>query len=122
MASITLPESPKRLDSLALDGLRGIASLHVMVRFPCRIDRYKELISFYNLFTFQQVFHYLLVSGKAYICGSLEMSLFYLLSGFGLALSYGRTVWDGWTFLGGRTEGDRVSFGALKFYRNRFAR
>ena len=68
------------------------------------------------------MFHYLLVSGKAYICGSLEMSLFYLLSGFGLALSYGRTVWDGWTFLGGRTEGDRVSFGALKFYRNRFAR
>ena len=34
----------------------------------------------------------------AYICGSLEMSLFYLLSGFGLALSYGRTVWDGWSF------------------------
>ena len=80
------------------------------------------MISFYNLFTFQQVFHYLLVSGKAYICGSLEMSLFYLLSGFGLVLSYGRTVWDGWTFLGGRTEGDGVSFGALKFYRNRFAR
>ena len=66
--------------------------------------------------------HFLVVSGKAYICGSLEMSLFYLLSGFGLALSYGRTVWDGWTFLGGRTEGDGVSFGALKFYRNRFAR
>ena len=31
-AGISLPESPKRLDSSALDGLRGIASLHVMVR------------------------------------------------------------------------------------------
>ena len=65
------------------------------------------------------MFHYLLVSGKAYICGSLEMSLFYLLSGFGLALSYGRTVWDDWSFFGRRTKGDGVSFG---FYRNCFAR
>ena len=55
------------------------------------------------------------------MCSS--MSLFYLLSGFGLALGYGKTVWDGWSFLGGRTQdGEEPSFGALKFYRNRFAR
>ena len=35
MTGISLPESPKRLDSSALDGLRGIASLHVMVRSWC---------------------------------------------------------------------------------------
>ena len=65
----------------------------------------------------------MLVSGKAYLCGSLEMSLFYLLSGFGLALGYGKTAWHGWSFLGGRTQdGEGLSFGALKFYRNRFAR
>jgi hypothetical protein len=27
--------------------------------------------------------------------GSLEMPLFYLLSGFGLAIGYGRTQWEG---------------------------
>ena len=60
----------------------------------------------------------MLVSGKAYLCGSLEMSLFYLLSGFGLALGYGKTVWGGWSFLGGRIQdGEGLSFGALKFYR-----
>ena len=65
----------------------------------------------------------MLVSGKAYLCGSLEMSLFYLLSGFGLALGYGKTVWEGWSFFGDRNqEGEGFSFGALKFYRNRFAR
>ena len=60
-----------------------------------------------------QVYHYMLSSGKANICGSLEMSLFYLLSGFGLALSYGQTALGG----GRAQDGEGPSFGKLKFYR-----
>ena len=60
-----------------------------------------------------QVYHYMLSSGKANICGSLEMSLFYLLSGFGLALRYGQTALEGRPQDGG----EGPSFGALKFYR-----
>ena len=55
----------------------------------------------------------MLSSGKANICGSLEMSLFYLLSGFGLALRYGQTALEGRPQDGG----EGPSFGALKFYR-----
>ena len=61
-----------------------------------------------------QVYHYMLSSGKANICGSLEMSLFYLLSGFGLALRYGQTALGG----GRAQDGEEgPSFGPLKFFR-----
>ena len=58
------------LDSSTLEGLRGLAALHVLF------------------------FHYLLFSlgtNKINISGSLEMPLFFLLSGFTLSLAYGRT-------------------------------
>ena len=59
-------------DGAALTGLRGLASLHVAV------------------------FHILLASPCGlYIFATLQMPLFFLLSGFSLALAYGRTEWSG---------------------------
>ena len=71
------------IDTRALDGLRGIAALHVMVG-------------------------HFLKSG----CGALEMTLFYLLSGYSLTLAYGGRT---------GTEGS-VVWRTLWFYWNRFVR
>ena len=71
-----------RIDTLALDGLRGLASVHVVVG------------------------HFLHTG-----CPAIEMSLFYLLSGFTLTLAYGRR----------KTEESSCTKTSM-FYKNRFAR
>ena len=100
------------LDSSALEGLRGLAALHVLF------------------------FHYLLFSlgtNEINISGSLEMPLFFLLSGFTLSLAYGKTTWTNFSNplasscckSGGDNDADvtkETVFNSRKFYQNRFAR
>ena len=64
-------------------GLRGLASLHVMVRvINLKIENTVKIF---------KLFHYLghMTYGDVNINGSLELSTFFLLSGFCLALKYG---------------------------------
>ena len=72
-------------DRKATVGLRGLASLHVMVR----VNYFKHIAQCkaINL----KLFHYLghMTYGDVDIHGSLELSTFFLLSGFCLALRYG---------------------------------
>ena len=72
-------------DRKATVGLRGLASLHVMVRvtYLKHIPQCKVI----NL----KLFHYLghMTYGDVDIHGSIELSTFFLLSGFCLALRYG---------------------------------
>ena len=75
--------SQGQIDTRALDGLRGLAAIHVVVG-------------------------HFLSSGFP----GMEMSLFYLLSGFTLALGYGRR----------KSEDSGSWTNTLKFYQNRFAR
>ena len=66
-----------RMDEGALNGLRGLLAFHLMV---------------YHLLAVQSQFF----AGSnfcVYIYGPMDMSLFFLLSGFCLALSYGKTQW-----------------------------
>ena len=68
----------------ALNGLRGLLSVHILVGFEiCEI-------SDYNMDLFQ-VYHYIWAwtLGKVKINGSLEISTFLILSGYGLTLTYG---------------------------------
>ena len=67
-----------RLDKGALDGLRGLFAFHIMA------------------------FHACLFMGSAIhptvnLYGSVDMPLFFLLSGFSLTLAYGKTLWNGST-------------------------
>ena len=69
---------------IALNGLRGLLSVHILVGFEiCEI-------SDYNMDLFQ-VYHYIWAwtLGKVKINGSLEISTFLILSGYGLTLTYG---------------------------------
>merc|ERR550519_340748 len=56
----------------------------------------------------------------------MEMPLFFLLSGYSLALSYGRTTYDEHTSCCCKSatieDGQSSLFQTFKFYRNRFAR
>ena len=74
---------PGHIDTLALDGLRGVAALHVVVG------------------------HFMKAG-----CPAIEMTLFYLLSGYTLTLAYGRM----------KPGEDAALTDTLKFYQNRFAR
>ena len=68
----------------ALIGLRGLLSFHILVGFEiCEIRDYNM-----DLF---QVYHYIWAwtLGKVKINGSLEISTFLILSGYGLTLTYG---------------------------------
>ena len=65
----------RSMDEGALSGLRGILAFHIMVTHV--------IIRFFvggNLFV--------------YIYGAIDMPFFFLLSGFCLALNYGKTHWD----------------------------
>jgi len=86
--------SDKEVDGKALDGLRGLISIHVMAH------HYFQRFTFIN------------------IQGQLEMNMFYILSGFCLTLGYGKTLWKGTSWL----KGLQGFFPALAFYRNRAAR
>lgn len=79
-----------RIDTSALDGLRGLAALHVVVG-------------------------HLVPNNFLALQPASQMPLFYLLSGFTLALSYGRRKEEDISFL-------KKIKSALKFYQNRFAR
>jgi len=76
-----------RIDTRALDGLRGVAAVHVMTG------------------------HYWGVG-----CPGVEMSLFFLLSGFSLTLAYGREKEKDDNLL------IKTVINTLKFYQNRIAR
>jgi len=90
--------------SEALTGLRGLASLHILF------------------------FHALIFSPLSVnTMGSMEMPLFFLLSGYSLTLSYGRTIYAGHTSCccmdSAQTGDDQPPlFQSFNFYRNRFAR
>ena len=108
------------LDSRALEGIRGLASLHVLF------------------------FHYFLCWNGALVCdwkqphaitisGSLEIPLFFLLSGFTLSLAYGRTSWTNFSnplaniYCKSKSAEEAGSkqeniFDSAKFYQNRYAR
>ena len=60
-------------DKGSLNGLRGIFSFHVMVFHACRVLGTRPKLNLY---------------------GHIDMPIFFLLSGFSLALTYGRTKWD----------------------------
>ena len=92
------------INSDALNGLRGLASLHVLV------------------------FHVLFFSkGRINIIGSFEMPLFFLLSGYSLALNYGRKAYTTHTRCccssavveNGNPNEEAVVFKSFNFYRNR---
>ena len=99
----------RRLDSSALDGLRGVACLHVMVGRGGS-DRSSPRV---------QAFHYVgeMTAYSVWLCGPMQMPLFYLLSGFCLAIGYGKTSWKGAAFFEASNEGEHI-FGTLKFYRD----
>eukprot|EP00941_MAST-03F_sp_MAST-3F-sp1_P005264 g5264.t1 len=77
------PREPLPVDMTALNGLRGFLSLYIVL------------------------FHCLIYSIGWDIQGSGQMSFFFLLSGFSLAVVYGK---------------DEQKFDSEKFFRNRFAR
>ena len=97
-------DTPQKVNSDSLTGLRGLASLHIVL------------------------FHTLISSNlHVNVIGSFEMPVFFLLSGYSLALTYGRTKYESNTrscctspIEGG--EDKRVLFKTFNFYRNRFAR
>jgi len=84
-----------QVDSKALDGLKGFASMYVMA---------------FHLFQKRSVD----------LCGSVMMPVFFLLSGFCLVLSSGKTIWDGCTVLFAKREGKLMD--SRIFYLKRFAR
>merc|ERR1739838_746616 len=89
----------EKIDSRALNGLRGFASIHVMA------------------------FHLLQPRGwmgADSLCGSVEMPVSFLLSGFCLALGNGKTKWDGCTTLCTDKVGNYFDY--RRFFLNRIAR
>ena len=106
----------KRLDKGALNGLRGLCSLHVLAFHAC---------AFFNGDLIPVV----------YLYAEAAIPIFKLLSGFSLALGYGKTKWSGCTrgFFGCMTLSDdgvdRAKpqeepkyFDSWAFYKKRFAR
>ena len=58
------------METKSLDGLRGLCCLHVMVSALSDLG-----------YIGHQVYHYLMHIPGCQLCGSMEMPLFYLLSG-----------------------------------------
>ena len=73
-----MPLQDPRLDKGALIGLRGLFAFHVLAYHAC-----------------------LCAAGDVYptvnLLAQVDMPLFFLLSGFSLTLSYGKTAWNGST-------------------------
>ena len=72
----------ERLDKGALNGLRGLFAFHVMAFHACLFVP-GDVEPIVNLYA------------------HVDMPLFFLLSGFSLALAYGKTAWNGssrWCF------------------------
>merc|ERR1711892_389296 len=84
-----------QVDSKALDGLKGFASVYVMI------------------------FH-LLQKRSIDLCGSVMMPVFFLLSGFCLVLSNGKTTWEGCTVLFAKRNDNFMD--SKIFYLKRFSR
>ena len=86
-----------------MNGLRGLASLHIL---------------FFHAFKYSSV--------EVNILGEMEMPLFFLISGYSLALTYGLTEYDGHTTCCSTIDADETQEPLLlrtfNFYRNRFAR
>ena len=95
--------------STALNGLRGLAAFHIMIFHY--ISESEELAA---------------AAVEVNLNGSLQMPLFFLLSGFSLALAYGKTEWNVkcCCCCGQNQEEEKElpSFKSWDFYRNRFAR
>jgi peptidoglycan/LPS O-acetylase OafA/YrhL len=74
------------VDTTALVGLRGLACLHILVS--------SKICNLYTISSLFKLFHYVgnMTNGDVDLNGSLQLSLFFLLSGFSLALGYGRLV------------------------------
>ena len=103
------------MDQGALNGLRGILALRVMVYHVFFVSGFKR---FPNIYSF------------------IDMPLFLMLSGFCLTLNYGKTLWDESTLCSVRVNGaisdDRkdverhderkTKFDSLEFYRKRLIR
>ena len=105
------------MDEGALSGLRGLLAFHVMVFHVVQL--FFEGSKFY-----------------VFIYGNMNMPLFFLLSGFCLALSYGRTHWTSVTkccsriklanplqinYLGNCGDDQRI-FDSVEFYKKRLIR
>ena len=91
-----------------LTGLRGLASLHVML--------FHYFLHSRNLLMILGGTH---VYSKIHLQGSIEMPMFFILSGFSLSLGYGSSkgrMGGG----GGGGSGNRLKYG--RYFRNRFAR
>ena len=73
-----LKKDPEKVDKGALNGLRGLFAFHVMIYHACVFlgDGFHPKLNLY---------------------ANVDMPLFFLLSGFSLALAYGRNSWDGST-------------------------
>ena len=71
----------------AINGLRGLLSAHILVCYQI-FFMYSIL---YDLFFLLQIFHYVWswTFGKVKLNGSMEISTFLILSGYGLTLAYG---------------------------------
>ena len=105
------------MDQGALSGLRGVLSFHIMVHHL--LDHFYGGTNFY-----------------VFIYANMDMSLFFLLSGFCLALSYGKTHWTSVTKCCSRVKranshqinslescgDDQNVFDSLEFYKKRFIR
>ena len=105
-----------RIDKGALNGLRGLFAFHVMAFHAC-------------LYLGRGV------NPEVNLYAHVDMPLFFLLSGFSLALAYGKTLWNGSTrccFGCKTTSSDGVDvenpeqepkiFNSWEFYKKRFIR
>jgi peptidoglycan/LPS O-acetylase OafA/YrhL len=108
----------ERLDKGSLNGLRGLFAFHIMAYHACLGIPF--------------VVH---VEPVVYLYANVDMPLFFLLSGFSLALGYGKTTWNGSTrcCFGCKTKAlDGINienpddvpkiFDSLKFYKKRLIR
>ena len=112
----TRPQEDKRVDKGALNGLRGLFSLHVLAHHGCQIFAGSSQISTITVDLLAMV----------------DMPLFFLLSGFSLALGYGKTKWTGCTrgWFGKSADGVDIEnpeqqkkyFNSWEFYKKRFVR
>ena len=110
----------RRMDEGALNGLRGLLAFHIMVH---------HLLAGPSQFFAGSNFY-------LYIYGPLDISLFFLLSGFCLALSYGRTHWTSVSICCSKFKGansheinyletcgdDQSIFDSVEFYKKRLIR
>ena len=85
----------------ALEGFRGLISLYIAIfHFSLHLSSYPVQVN---------------------LMGSLLMPFFFLMSGFSLAVTYGRRDYEGWC-LPWKQPHDGKVFNSGYFYRKRFAR